>query len=201
MSTNFRLDRLERRTMLSGWTTIDDYAPAASTGAVYYDIATDAGGNVYAVGEHDPSGGPAHGIVREKPAGSDTWTTLLDYSSNVFPGSQCSFNAVAVSPAGDLYVSGGAEYASWVVLERRAGQNEFSVVDQVPSGWNTDLAVDPVGNVFATGEVPVQVTVKTTGNKTTTRTERRWTVRERAAGAASFSTVDQFVYSPQLYCI
>jgi len=199
MKGKHHVEGLEGRTLLSGWSTVEDFNPPGSYYAEFYDVAADAAGNVYAVGDQSSAGSAGHGIVLEKPAGSSTWATLLDYGAMSFSGMGISFNAVAVSAKGDVYVAGSAETGSgWVVLEQPAGQSGFTVVDQVSGatnpGTNTDLAIDAAGNVFAVGEVPVQVTVKT-GGKTTTRNELRWTVRERAAGAASFTTVDQFVYS------
>jgi len=190
------IQSLETRRLLSGsWTTIEEYNPAPDHG-VYYDVAADAAGNVYAVGERDASNGE-HGIVREKPAGSATWITLLDNYNPPELSSGFGFNSVAVTPTGDLYVSGSSEYNGWVVLERPAGQSEFSVVDVPPTSWkvNADLTVDSAGNVFAVGEAPVQATI-TVNHKTTTVSERGWVVRERRVGASSFSTVDQFLYSP-----
>jgi hypothetical protein len=131
-----------------------------------------------------------HGIVREKLAGSDEWTTILDYNPPTAGFLGINFNTVAISPAGDVYVGGSNWGSSWEVLKRPAGQSSFVVAEQVTGGTLADLAIDSAGNVFTTGETTVQVTV-TSGKKTTIRNERRWTVHKQPAGQSNFTTVNQ----------
>lgn len=187
-----QMESLERRTLFSSWTTVEDVQPSGSDYVAYLDIAADANGNVYAVGDHNGSG-----IVREKLNGSSTWTTILDFSA-LGANSDMDFNAVAVSPTGDLYVSGSWDYSKWTVLERPAGQTEFAVVDNLGSATSMDLAIDSNGDVYAVGDVRVPVTMTVKG-KTTTKIEDRWTVRKRAAGVGAFTTVDQFIPAPDTF--
>lgn len=179
------IERLETRTLLSGWSTVDNYQPAGGSASLF-SMGADGGGNVYAVGCNS-NGSSLAGIVREKAGGSSNWTTVeqTGFSGIIFHG-------LAADAAGDVYVAGGGG-GNWLVLERPAGQSTFSTVDTfVPSGqasaWASSIAIDAAGDVFVAGSA--QVTTKTGGGTTTLP---YWTVREQAAGRSGFSTVDSFV--------
>lgn len=191
---------LESRTLLSGWSTVDDYQLVAGKSAAPGAVVADTAGNVYAVGAATNSAGINLGIVREKPAGSNAWTTVATY--NYSDGKGAHFSSAALDAAGDLFVggysfSGGASH--WLVLEMPAGQQALSVIDDVaPVGLSTQyatslvtckgVAVDAAGDVFAVG-----------GNQTVTNrsgsSQQSWMVRERVAGQTAFSTVDKLTVS------
>ena len=85
------IEKLEPRTLLSAWSTVD--SPFARGGTVY-SMAADRAGDVHAVGR--ASYGTA--LLREKPAGSPdvpgSWNTVLVSMGNVI------FDAVAVNSNG-----------------------------------------------------------------------------------------------------
>ena len=171
------VESLERRTLLSGWTTVDQ-----PSGGGYADIASDTAGNVYAV--------TYEGVVREKAAGSTTWNTRLDLATST--------RHIAAAPSGALYIwTTDAAYSTCKVLEVLPGQTTAQVVDEVPiafdGGSHGDLTVDAAGNLFVglTDQVVTAFTGK--GNKVTYTYQTRWVVRERRAGETAFTTVDSVV--------
>ena len=90
-----RMEKLESPTLLSAWSTVDS-APGGSVRG----MAADAAGDVYAVGETPPQGTYVTTGLREKPAGSSTWTNMITEQ----PGPI--FRAVAVDGSGDVFVAG-----------------------------------------------------------------------------------------------
>ncbi|HEV2687166.1 MAG TPA: hypothetical protein VGV35_01390, partial [Bryobacteraceae bacterium] len=184
-------ERLESRTLLSAWTIADDYQLAAGQIASGHSMASDSAGNVYAIGSAHDSSNRSHGIVREKLAGSTTWSTIEDYPAASVSGT--SFYAVAVDSAGDLYVGGQTHDSlnkpQWLVLEKLAGGSAFTVVDNYATSVGgigvEGLAIDGAGNVFAAGQ---SATIGK-GNKAT----YYWTVRKRTGGVGAFTTVDNSI--------
>jgi hypothetical protein len=124
--------------LAAGWSTTDDVSGAAYLS----NIVTDAAGNVFATG----FSGSFHGIVREKPAGSDLWQTVFDL------GAGSELDSITVAGNGDVYVAGRSNSAG-VVLRQAAGQKGFVVVDQFSDATTWDVAADSVGNIYAAGEV------------------------------------------------
>lgn len=176
---------LESRTLLSGWTTVDTYQLVNGVGASPLAMGTDAAGNVYAAGDAVDSSGSGTGIVRERARGSNTWTTI-EQAGNIFHG-------VAADPAGDVFAVGGARTSNWFVVERKAGQSQFSTVDTFGgvSACAYAIAVDSAGDVFVAGTS--SITTRTRGGTTNTPL---WTVREEAAGQTGFVTVDNYAGPP-----
>lgn len=163
---------LERRTLLSSWTTVDDFqvAPGHSSGTL--GIAADPAGNVYAVGAGLDVKGAPYGFVREKHIGDDQWRTTA-----TLPAMR--LYRAAINAAGDLYVQGESSEA-WVVLERRAGKTNFEEVDRF-DGRLKELTIDEANNVYAVGS-----------NNNQSAVEQHWIVRKRAGGEGPFVTVDDF---------
>ena len=178
--SSFGAEILEPRTLMSTWSTVDDFTlgPRGVGGA--FSMAADSGGNVYAAGEATDSAGILQAVVREKFAASSSWTTIesFDYSD----GKGAHFNAITVDKAGDVYVGGQSLSGHFLVLERAANQSAFSVIDDVPptdskiAGCNA-LAFDGAGDLFAVG-------YQANGD--------RWMVRRQSAGQVGFTTVDTF---------
>lgn len=193
MGSNARqwVERLEDRTLLSGWATVSDYPLGGSSG-FSRAMAADSAGNVYSVGDISNNSNLVVGFVREKPAGSSSWSTIEQYKYN--DGTGANFYGAAADAKGDLFVSGmGGASNHWIVLEKPAGQSTFKLIDDIgsktqassTSGNAQAICVDGSGNVFAAGAL----IVSTTNNRMTTTTVD-WVVRELAAGKSAFVTID-----------
>src|SRR4051794_9548798 len=168
--TRRAVDKLEPRHLLSGWATVDDFPQQAA----YLDVASDAAGNVYAVGSEGYGTNP-RAIVRKKPAGSSAWSTVLEQPA------AGEFNHVIVDPSGKLYLSADLQSGgNWNVYSYIPGQASAQLLDHL-SGSVGDLTLDASGNLFAGGSTAVTTTTTSHG-KTTTTTTYHWTVREKAAG-------------------
>ena len=137
--------------MTAEWATVDDFQLAPGLETLGIDVAADAAGNVYVVGfvnDFNSATPNVHGIVREKRSGGDTWETVLDLADARFSG-------VAVGPSGNLYVWGehNAPFRTPpgpLLLERPAGKDEFTVIDQYEGrtgGYYDDVTVDAAGNI------------------------------------------------------
>ena len=174
---NAQIESLESRRLMS-WSTVEDIRDAR------YDAMTaDASGNLYAAGRARDDAGVVHGIMREKAAGSSSWTTTWD----VVPSLVSGITDIEVNAAGDVYLAGTAG-SNWAIARRAAGSADFTIVDQF-AGSPQDMTIDAAGNVFAVGWVAVAATTK---NKPASS---YWTVRKQMGGAGAFVTVDSFRYS------
>jgi hypothetical protein len=175
---NVYAEPLENRRLFSSWGTVDQFqfAPTGE-GCSPSAIASDAAGNVFVGGIAADANGVYHDVVRMKPAGSSTWSTLSD-QTNV-----PSFSKLAVAPNGDLYA---AEGQTLLRMKRSAGESSFSVILQQGSSGINDVSVDSSGNVFvaSTGVV----------TKGSTRTSH-WILSKQTAGVGAFVTVDDYLYS------
>jgi hypothetical protein len=179
-----RIEPLERRTLMSGWGTEE----TIDNNGQVYGMAADQAGNVYAVGYDYYTD---RSLVRQKPSGSTTWSTIFQTSADLY--------TCAVDRAGNLFV-GGRTYNQtyqWTVLERPAPtadypQPTFKTIDSF-SAYDSrcfGLASDAAGNVFAVGQ---SVTSKG-GNWTYYWSARKGTY-DSSTGNWSFVTVDQQVGS------
>src|SRR5438093_317367 len=152
---------LERRTLMSTWTTVDADPSAVAINA----MAGDKVGNVYAAGDSWDAGSVIP-VLKQKTAGGADWSTIFAKPAG-------DFTAVATDPAGDVFVGGDGRGADgkfhWLIYEQPAGQTGFSVVDDQPQGECSGLATDAAGDVYAVGDVRV-ITVTSTKGKTTTTT-------------------------------
>jgi hypothetical protein len=188
-----QVEPLESRRLLSDtWTTVDEFAPAASGTGTYADandMASDARGGVYAVGG-DTS---AHfGLVRYKAPQSSQWQTVVTDQGSWF-------NDVAMAPTGDVYVSGSNSVSDAQVIWKGTWNADgtalsLSVVDSQPNhlanGNNNpsliyayDMAIDANDNVFVSGALVGKGGALGTWH---------WVVRKQTAGQGSFATVDDF---------
>jgi hypothetical protein len=181
------VELLEPRALLSGtWTTVDQFQLAPGVDTAGGGIAADAAGNVYVFAEASGADGVRHAIIREKRSGGDHWETVLDYASS----SDTVFSGFAVSSSGAVYVCGNQAQAGGprgFVLERRAGQADFAVVDRFEDALNSmysEVAVDAAGNVFVCGTATIEDSPGSSWG--------HWLVRERPAGGDAFQTVDLF---------
>jgi hypothetical protein len=171
------VESLESRSLLSGWTTIEEHTPG---NAYFQDIAADSAGNLYVAGHAE--GRP---VIRQKLAGASSWSTI--YSST---DTGLHLTDLATNAAGDVYATGWNNDGTTIVMRRPAGQPTFTTIDTGTKGMINDLAIDSSGNVFTVGSL----TVTTTKGKKSTTTVY-WAVRKQTAGTGSFATVDQFLYS------
>lgn len=136
---------LERRTLLSAWGVVDDYQLAGGQAASGHSMATDAAGNVYAIGSARDSNGRSHGIVREKLAGSATWLTIEDY-----PGAGASgayFYAVAADGAQSFAgptapASAGLFFSPKTTTSAAASNAALSLEPEVNDSMSVSALVD-----------------------------------------------------------
>lgn len=179
------IERLETRTLLSGWATVDSLPPPATgmTAAVL-SMTADGAGNVYAAGSYN-----GQGLLRVKAGGSSGFVTV---ATPVAPGS--AVGSIFADGQGDLFITGG----SGPIFERRAGQPTFAPVPvNVPSGASYVLfgppvfAADAAGDVFAVGMVTTVTGTTTSHGVTTTTYSKSGTIFEMKAGQTSFSPVYQ----------
>jgi hypothetical protein len=175
-STNVSgIEPLERRTLLSAaWSTaLNDPTQTDVRG-----MAADHQGNVYSTGLSS-TGVTA---IREQAAGTTTWTTILQNGSQ--------YHAIATDPAGNLFVGGADSSSHWVVMEKRAGQSGFSVVDS-PSlsqaSWAScvGLATDSAGDVYAIGGYRVTTVTKKTSTTTQYSIVRKLTLTSTGFSAST----------------
>lgn len=178
--TFFGVERLEDRTLLSAWSTVDSQPYGVqAVGA----MTTDKSGNVYAVGDIYPSN-VLDFVIREKVSNSSSWATLCSFSSQ---SHITELNGVAVDAKGDIFVAGEVTYTtqSWTVWEVPQGSSSPVMIDQ-PRGRAIAVAVDPAGNVYAGGFLAV--TAKR-------GVQAQWAVRKgtfnSATGSWTFGTVDE----------
>lgn len=187
------MESLERRTLLSGWSTEDDFMPfnpGFGSYAINQAMTADANGNVYAVGEAaDFEGVDRHiAFVRQKTSGSASWQTVGTVEGSVGSPSPAIFQAVAAVPTGELYVSGRVDATTKIWKGTwNAGSLSLSVVDSGFAGYYGDIAVDAAGNVFAVGSVSVRQ-----GRFNTTS---HWIVRKQTGGQGAFTTVDDYLFN------
>jgi hypothetical protein len=163
------------------------HEPGHSSYAVNHAMATDASGNVYAVGEtydHHLNHGVA--VIRQKPTGGSTWQTVAAAEGTNVSNAPAAFYAVAVAPSGNVYVGGqtDGQFKIWKGTWSN-GSLSLAVVDN--SFHCQDLAVDAAGNVFAAGFTSVRK-----GNSYI----RHWVVRKQSAGQGAFVTVDDMGLIP-----
>src|SRR5690242_6720643 len=174
-------DPLEARRLLSGaWSTVDTLP--AQFGAEVSAMAADTSGNVYAVGYTADSSSNSTLYLREKPAGSATWTTVTTMNG----GQWGKFSGVAVDAAGDVFITGenGSNYfATWELAKGTTTLKQIDV-DSAAGGTGSAVTVDGSGNVYSVGF---------DHTKYKGSTALKWTVRKGtfANGKWSFSTVDQ----------
>src|SRR4051812_16056234 len=124
-----RLEKLEGRTLFSGWTTVDDLAPVQGN---VLKMTSDVAGNVYAMGRRADLAGAHYDIIRMKASGAAGWTTILDQ----FGVYGTRYTDIAVNAAGDVYVVGSTEYGTnafhssvWE-MKRSVGESSFTLIDQ-----------------------------------------------------------------------
>jgi hypothetical protein len=194
------MQSLERRTLLSGWATVDDFVPppqGSENYAIPDEMASDGAGGVFAVGEtydYSTPDGKGTAVVRYKNSTSSEWRTVATAPS---PTSwTAGFTGVAVAPSGDVYISGwdgGGYYIGQSSTKIWKGTWDathtalsLSVVDDQFTGSYSDITIDAAGNVFAAGNVAVHK-----GNNYT----RHWVVRKQTAGQGAFVTVDDFLFN------
>src|SRR5439155_24315573 len=117
---------LERRTLMSTWTTVD----ADPNGLSINSMAADRTGNVYAAGDLTDAAANVFPVLKQKTAGGATWSTIFTK-----PGTDYGdFTAVAVDPAGDVFVGGYGRGADrkikhWLIYEHPARPSALAVMD------------------------------------------------------------------------
>jgi len=168
------------------WSVLDQYAEPglnyAHNRAIAADPLTDsllAGGNLNNL---LPNGTYEFGtlwFIREWSPATGAWATVEDAADLANDIGQASCADILVTPAGDVYATGGGDLGL-VVRKRSAGAANFTTVDADYSGQTTgagwDLGIHPSYGVFAVGDV-----------------NGAWTVRRSATGnAGTWSAVDIF---------
>ena len=199
------IERLEARTLLSGWATVDSLPPSNWFNPID-SMAADSAGNIYAVGSYN-----GNGIVREKPAGSSAFQTVPTTLPTIAGASstQSEFYSVGTDAAGDAFLSGYANsYNSSgnllgqtpFILKSPAGQNNFSAVPvntNIPSGDKLSFsryqafAADAAGDVYVLGSLAVPTGTTGHGSSQKTTYTNYGTLFEMPAGQSSFSVVYQ----------
>ena len=122
-------------------------------------------------------------FLREWNPNTGVWSTVDDYSDLANHVGQASCADIMVSPAGDVYATGGSALGAgpgWLVRKRPAGAAAFATVDAdysrqtTGAGW--DLGFHPGYGVFAVGDV-----------------NGSWTVRRSVTGnAGTWATLNTF---------
>jgi hypothetical protein len=160
----------------SQWTTTDDFQLVPSLSALGAGLATNATGDIIAVGSGvaDASGTDV-AITRHSSDQGLNWSTLV---TNSYPGaSSCTFRAVANS--GQTLYAAGCYYPgpNWFIAQSTDNGKSWQVIDSLARTVCSALAVDGAGNVFAAGG-----SVAPDGSI-------YLMVRKLAAGESSWSTV------------
>jgi hypothetical protein len=176
------MEALESRTLLSAtWSTVFSDPAHYELGK----LTADRNGNVYALADDT-----SPDVVFEKASGSAQWTPIYrSVAGGFYP------NDIAADAAGDLFLGGRTSTTSggtWSILERRAGQTSFRVVDSL-SDWPSGcygLATDAAGDVYAGGyDYVTTTTTVTNGKKATTTTSKTsyGIIRELTPTATGYS--------------
>ena len=137
-----RLETLEGRTLMSAtWGTSELIADAAKTFTIR-GSAADQMGDVYVGGYYSGSTG-VHAVLREKLAGSSSW-------SDITPSGYTSFTGLGVDGLGNLYVntSGSNLPGQQSILKRDVNTGAFSVLANTQGMGVTVIDVDSAGDVF-----------------------------------------------------
>jgi hypothetical protein len=176
---------------------LDDYTgPTSGDEALYYGIASDRAGTLYAVGTYSDESDPNltdHWVVRRRGAGGAGWTTVDDIAASGTWYNQA--NSAAADAAGNVYLAGLLSNSAWTIRKGVGGTN-FATIDSVPSNGNaigaSSILVHPTAGVFAAGQA--NVIVKGTS-------VAAWLVRRSTDGGTTWQTVDT-IYSSQgaSYC-
>jgi hypothetical protein len=168
------------------WTVLDQYAEAGLNYAHNRAVAADpltgslfAGGNLNNLLPNGTYEFNTLWFIREWNPATGVWATVDDFADLANDIGQASCADILVSPAGDVYATGGGDLGL-VVRKRPAGASAFTTVHADYSGQTTgagwDLGFHPSYGVFAVGDA-----------------NGGWTVRRSATGnAGSWATVDTF---------
>lgn len=143
------------------WVTTYDGPPGGHDNA--YAIAVDSSGSVYVTGRSEGDGTSYdYATIKYDSDGHQLWAARYDGPANASDGAV----AIAVDSTGRVYVTGysagsGADYAT--IRYDTDGNEEWVARYDGPRGTGDrarDLAVDPQGNVYVTGD--------SSGNNTST---------------------------------
>ena len=144
-------------------------------------LAVDSSGAAFATGQKVVNGQLSF-IIRKLSPGAAGWTTVYQSQVPSYPG-----YGIAIHPSAGVFVIGslpqGTQYA-WAVLRSIDEGNSWQVVDlnlppRTPGtgSYGHGIAVDNLGNVYATGTV---------GND--------WVTRRSTNGGTNWNTIDTFQY-------
>lgn len=168
------------------WEVLDPYAEAGFNYAHHRAVASDpTTGRLFAGGNLNhllPDGTYQFGtlwFVREWNPETGLWTTVDDAADLAGDIGQASCADILVTPAGDVYATGGGNLGL-IVRKRAAGAGTFTTVDADYSGQTSgagwDLSFDSNYGLFAVGDV-----------------NGSWTVRRSPTGqAGSWSAANTF---------
>src|SRR6185369_10426451 len=191
-STKQTTDGSMRAVVLGGgdhgatWQVLDQYVEPGLNYAHNRAVAADSfTGSLLAGGNLNnllPNGTYEFGtlwFIREWNPATGVWVTVDDFANLANDIGQASCADILVSPAGDVYATGGGDLGL-VVRKRSAGASTFTTVHADYSGQTTgagwDLGYHPSYGVFAVGDA-----------------NGSWTVRRSVTGdAGSWATVDTF---------
>ena len=157
------------------WMVSDSFAQGACNA-----IASDGSGNVFAAGNFTLNGNICP-IIRKLVAGGTGWSTVYQNSVPGVGGLGIAFHPIAgVFVVGAL---GNGTQNSWTVLKSQDGGSTWTVADRYPSpylagSYGRGIAVDPQGNIYATGG-----------------SENYWITRRSTDRGTTWTTIDKFQYS------
>jgi hypothetical protein len=171
------------------WATADVFAPLAPfSGSAR--AATVDGNGVVLVGGHATTANAIqyNWLIRQSADDGNSWTTNDDRAPTA---AGAGVTALATVVNGDVYASGwnwdGAQY-KWQTRQRRAGQNQWTLVDNY-------VEANTGGNAF--GAFPAAIATTRTrnvvlvgGTAATSQTTYNWTVRRTVNRGVTWATVD-----------
>ena len=184
----------------ANWSTADDFLVATSArNTTYLGIASDAVGNLYAVGRFSVGDGNQW-LTRQSMDAGATWSTVDTLSPN---GGQEMAMGAATDSAGNAYVVGWTSTPSTTITTNKNGSTTTNATvtstwlvrkgTETGTSWSTvdAFSLGGYGNANAGFCHPTQGIFVTGGSGSGTKV---WTTRRSLDGGSTWTTVDHSIY-------